>query len=88
MINGIYQGKMYIDYISEVKANTKIKETKPYMTFNAKVSKRFGLFDLYAGAKNIFGYLQDEKHLDDAAFIYAPLYGAMYYAGISIKITH
>lgn len=88
MTNGIYQGKMYIDYISEVKANTKIKETKPYMTFNAKVSKRFGLFDLYAGAKNIFGYLQDEKHLDDAAFIYAPLYGAMYYAGISIKITH
>lgn len=88
MVNGIYQGKMYIDYISENEMNTKIKETKPYFTFNGKVSKRFGLIDLYAGAKNIFSYLQDEKHLDDAAFIYAPLYGAMYYVGISIKISH
>ena len=88
MINGVYQGKMYIDYISEVKENSKIKETKPYMTFNARVSKRLGAFNLYAGAKNIFNYIQDEKHLDDAAFIYAPLYGAMYYAGVSIRLSH
>lgn len=85
---GIYQGKMYIDYISEMAENSKIKETEPYMTFNARVSKRFGLFNLYAGAKNIFNYVQDEKHLDDAAFIYAPLYGALYYAGISVNINY
>lgn len=87
-IYGIYQGKMYIDYISEIEENLKIKETEPYMTFNARISKRFGLFNLYAGAKNIFNYVQDEKHLDDAAFIYAPLYGALYYAGISININY
>lgn len=85
---GIYQGKMYIDYISETATNSKIKETEPYMTFNARVSKRFGLFNLHAGAKNIFNYVQDEKHLDDAAFIYAPLYGALYYAGISVNISY
>ena len=88
MINGLFQGKMYVDYVSENEANSKIKETTPYMTFNAKVSKRLGMINIYAGAKNIFNYLQDEKHLDDAAFIYAPLYGAMYYAGISLKINH
>jgi len=85
---GIYQGKMYIDYISETVENSKIKETEPYMTFNVRASKRFGLFNLYAGAKNIFNYIQDEKHLDDAAFIYAPLYGALYYAGISVNISY
>ena len=86
MINGIYQGKMYIDYISETEGNSKIKETKPYMTFNARASKQLGIFNVYAGAKNIFSYIQDEKYLDDAAFIYAPLYGALYYAGVSINI--
>lgn len=85
---GIYQGKMYIDYISEVPENSKIKETNPYMTFNARVSKRLGSFNIYAGAKNIFSYIQDEKHLDDAAFIYAPLYGALYYAGVSINLNY
>lgn len=85
---GIYQGRMYIDYISETAGNSRIKETDPYMTFNARVSRRFGLFNLYAGAKNIFNYVQDEKHLDDAAFIYAPLYGALYYAGISVNINY
>lgn len=85
---GIYQGKMYIDYISETPGNSKIKETEPYMTFNARASKRFGLLNIYAGAKNIFNHVQDEKHLDDAAFIYAPLYGTLYYAGISINISH
>lgn len=86
-INGLYQGKMYIDYLSEVAENSKIKETKPYMTFNATASKTFKNVRLYAGAKNIFNYIQDEKYLDDAAFMYAPVYGALYYAGLSINIS-
>ncbi len=87
MINALYQGKMYIDYVSETPQNSKIKETLPYVTLNARVSKRFGVFTLYAGAKNILNYIQDEKHLDDAAFIYAPLYGALYYGGVSINLN-
>lgn len=87
-VYGLYQGKMYIDYLSETPANSKIKETDPYMTFNASVSKTFGKVRLYAGGKNIFSYTQDEKYLDDAAFMYAPVYGALYYGGISINISH
>ncbi len=88
-VNADYQGKMYIDYNSEENPETsKIKQTKPYILVNAKVSKSLGqIFNLYVGCKNIFSYIQDEKHLDDAAFIYAPLYGAMFYGGLSIKIN-
>lgn len=87
-INADYQGKMYIDYNSEDDPNTsKIKQTNPYVIFNARVARNLGNnFNLYVGGKNIFGYIQDEKHLDDAAFIYAPLYGAMFYCGLSIRI--
>lgn len=90
MVQGLYQGKMYIDYMNEDNdgANKKIKETKPYMTYNASVSKTFGKVRLYAGGKNIFSYIQDEKYADDAAFIYAPVYGAQFYAGMSINISH
>jgi len=88
-----YQGKMYIDYINEeidplIGNQSKIKETKPYMLFNAKVSKKFKIFKLYAGIDNIFNYIQPEKHLDDAAFMYAPVYGTMFYGGIAIDIKH
>ncbi|MDD2513483.1 MAG: TonB-dependent receptor [Proteiniphilum sp.] len=85
---GLYQGSMYIDYFSEEAASAKIKKSDPYMTVNASLSKTFGKVRLYGGGKNIFSYLQDEKHLDDAAFLYAPVYGALWYAGISVNITH
>ncbi len=87
-ITGVYQGKMYIDYMKDDEVPVKIKETNPFMTFNGRVSRSFnkGKISVYAGAKNIFSYIQDERHLDNAAFIYAPLYGALYYAGISFNI--
>lgn len=84
---GLYQGSMHIDYYSENSNRSMIKETAPYVTFNASISKRIGMIRLYCGGKNIFGYLQDEKHLDDAAFLYAPVYGSLWYAGISINIS-
>ncbi len=79
---------MYIDYYSEEESLSKIKKTDPFILFNARVAKTWQAFKLYAGANNIFNYLQDEKHLDDAAFMYAPVYGIMFYAGISINIRH
>jgi len=85
-IDGNYQGEMYIDYYSETEGMSKIKHTSPFMLVNAKVSKRFGNFKIYCAGKNIFGYLQPEKHLDDAAFMYGPMYGAMFFAGISIDL--
>lgn len=85
---GNYQGNMYIDYYSEDETLSKIKKTEPYMLFNARVSRRLNQFKLYAGINNIFNYVQDERHLDDAAFMYAPLYGVMFYGGITININH
>ncbi len=92
-VSGNYQGQMYIDYYNEeidpaLGDQSKIKKTDPFMTFNARVSKKIKSFKLYAGLNNIFNYVQDEKHLDDAAFMYAPMYGTMFYGGISINIMH
>lgn len=85
-LTGSLQGKMYIDYMKDDEVAEKIKETNTFMLFNARVAKRFGDFTVYCGGKNIFSYLQDEKHLDNAAFMYAPVYGATWYAGVSIDI--
>ena len=81
------QGKMYIDYNSEDDgATSKIKKTNTFMIFNCRAAKRFGTCTVYVGAKNIFSYIQDEKHTDDAAFMYAPVYGATWYVGLSVKL--
>ncbi len=88
-LNGNFQGNMYIDYYSEdSKFESKIKKTDPFIIFNARVSKKLNNFNIYGGVENIFNYIQDERHLDDAAFMYAPVYGRMFYGGISIKIEH
>lgn len=86
-LTGSLQGKMYIDYNSEDDgATSKIKKTTPFTLWNARVAKQVGRhFNIYAGGKNIFSYLQDEKHTDDAAFMYAPMYGATWYGGVSVK---
>ena len=78
---------MYIDYNSEDAPETsKIKKTSTFTLWNLRVAKRFGSFSVYGGGKNIFSYLQDEKHGDDAAFMYAPVYGATWYAGVSLNL--
>lgn len=87
-LNGNYQGNMYIDYYSEEAGKSKIKKTDPNMLFNARISKKINQFKLYAGVNNIFDYVQDERHLDDAAFMYAPVYGTMFYCGMSLSINH
>lgn len=85
-ITGNYQGKMYIDYFSEDENLSKIKETDPFMLFNAKVSKTWNIFTIYLGGNNLFNYVQPEKHTDDAAFMYAPVYGSIFYGGITINL--
>lgn len=81
------QGKMYIDYNSEDDGTqSKIKKTNLFTLWNCRIAKRIGSFSVYAGGKNIFSYIQDERHLDDAAFMYAPVYGATWYAGLSLTL--
>lgn len=83
---GSLQGKMYIDYMKNEEVAEKIKETSPFMVFNVRAAKQLGMFSVYAGGKNIFSYIQDEKHTDNAAFMYAPVYGATWYVGASVNI--
>lgn len=88
-----YQGKMHIDYYNtEIDPNvgdqSRIVKTNPFTIFNARVSKQILGFKLYAGINNIFNYLQPERHLDDAAFIYAPVYGRLFHAGVTVDIKH
>jgi len=93
ILTGNYQGNMYIDYynteIETGKADlSKIKQTNPFMLFNARMARNLKNFKIYGGVNNIFNYIQDERYLDDAAFMYAPVYGTMFYAGISVDIMH
>ena len=86
-VTGSLQGQMYIDYNSEDAPETsKIKKTNAFTLWNCRVAKRFGAFNVYGGGKNVFSYLQDEKHGDDAAFMYAPVYGATWYVGLSVTL--
>ncbi len=39
----------------------------------------------FVGAKNLFDYVQDERHPDDAAFMYAPYTGRIVYAGVEVE---
>lgn len=81
-----YHGRMFIDYYSEDPGKSKIKETNPFVLLNARVSHTKNGWRVYAGVNNLLRYTQTERYLDDAAFIYAPLYGTLGYAGIAITL--
>ena len=92
-VTGSLQGRMYVDYTHEddnklqSALGSKLKETPAFTTWNVRIAKKIGrLFTVYVGGKNVFSYLQDEKHTDDAAFMYAPVYGATWYGGASITL--
>ncbi len=89
MLGAYYTGKMYIDYYEEEDIEmpgSKIVHTPNFWIVNAKITKNFsnGL-TLFAGAKNLFDYVQKERHPDDAAFIYAPLTGRLVYVGLKLR---
>ncbi|MEW6103261.1 MAG: TonB-dependent receptor [bacterium] len=84
-----YTGRMYIDYCQEEdveKPNSKIKHTDPFVVVNSKISRSFPGYGLtlFAGVKNLTDVVQDEKHPDDAAFMYAPYTGRMLYSGMEV----
>ncbi|MGM0532341.1 MAG: TonB-dependent receptor [Bacteroidota bacterium] len=83
-----YKGPMYIDYYQDESIPAKIKKTNPYVLFDARISKSFRNFTLFSEVENLTDFVQPERHLDDAAFIYAPLIGRMYHAGIKLKLKH
>ncbi len=88
-VSGNYTGRMYIDYCEEEdmsSPNTKIVHTPDFTIVNMKIRKTlFKDLDGYVGVKNLFDYVQPEKHTDDAAFMYAPAYGRLFYGGIKLS---
>ncbi len=83
-----YKGKMYIDLTEPANEDDiKIHETETFVLFNAKVQRTIGeRYTLYVGAQNLGDYTQEEKHIDDAAFMYAPVYGQTLYGGLQISL--
>lgn len=84
---------MYIDYYNidpdpNMGDLPKIKKTPSFALLNARLQYQFEALKFYAGVNNITNYIQDERHIDDAAFIYAPLYGRMFFAGLSLSLSH
>ncbi|MEW6557691.1 MAG: hypothetical protein AB1349_10105 [Elusimicrobiota bacterium] len=81
---------MYIDYCKDediTAAESKIKYTDGFWVVNTKLSRSFpaaGL-TLFAGAKNLFDYIQPEKHHDDTAFMWAPFISRIIYGGAEVK---
>ncbi len=86
-LDGDYRGRMFIDYFRDEEEPTKIKKTEPHLIFNTQVSRMFSdRFKLYAGVHNLTNYIQEERHTDDAAFIYAPVYGRIAYGGMQLTL--
>ncbi len=82
-----YKGKMYIDLTEPVDENDiNIHDTENFVIIDTKVSKTFlGKYTIYAGVKNLGNYTQEEKHINDAAFMYAPVYGRIIYSGMQVS---
>ena len=87
-VDADYKGKMYIDLTEPAdESDIKIKETETFVIINARVSRTlFKRYKVYLGVKNLTDYIQEEKHVDDAAFMYAPVYGRLIYTGFQITM--
>ncbi len=83
VVDADLQGPLYIDYFADGEEPTKIKETESFVIVNARISREVTSgVELFAGARNLTDYVQEEKHTDDAAFMYAPVFGRIFYGGI------
>ncbi len=89
VLDANYTGRMYIDYCEEEDVNaphSKIKHSDGFWVVTPRLSRRLPQqgITVFVGAKNLFDYVQDEKHPDDAAFMYAPYTGRIVYAGMEV----
>jgi len=85
VLDCVYTGRLYIDYFRNEDVPTEIKHTEPFVVVNSKVSRKLTRrISVYAGAKNLFDYVQDDKRPDDAAFMWAPYIGRIVYGGMKV----
>ena len=91
VLDANYTGRMYIDYYQDddiASTGSRIVHTPDFWVYNSKLSRKFPETGItaFVGAKNLFNYVQEEKHPDDAAFMYAPYYGRIVYLGMEIGL--
>ena len=88
IIDTDYKGKMYIDLTEPADpADIRIHETESFVLVDVKLSKKiFDRYRVYAGARNLTDYTQEVKHIDDAAFMYAPVFGRIIYGGFEVSL--
>ncbi len=87
-----HTGSMYIDYNEEDDVSnpgSRIVRTDSYWLVNGRVSRHIAGsgISLFAGVRNALDFVQEERHPDDAAFVYAPLTGRTIYAGIEFDLV-
>jgi|GEM_PF-62391 len=82
-----YTGSMYLDYYFDEAVPAQIKQTPSFWLLNSRVAYTFqsGLTG-FIGAKNLNNYIQQDRRTDDAAYIWGPLIGRTWYAGVSLEI--
>jgi len=85
VLDCVFTGRMYLDYFYDGAAPSEIKHTSPFIVFNPRISRKLSHgVSCYAGAKNLLDYVQEDKRPDDAAFMWAPYIGRIFYGGLKV----
>jgi outer membrane receptor for ferrienterochelin and colicins len=96
--------KWAFDFTGQLNGQTRLPDTQmnpvefrkgdyspQYVVLHAQISKRFKLFEIYAGGENLTNFTQDDPIVAendpfgqyfDASMVWGPLLGRRYYAGI------
>jgi len=90
-------GKQQLPFTESNPHHDQLPEFSPsFSTMNAQITRTFSsTFEVYVGGENIGNYTQHKAVLGadnpfgptfDTSIVYAPVFGAMYYAGLRFKI--
>ncbi len=89
-VSANYTGPMYVDYYQDDDVwspGSKIVRTPSFVVTDCKFSRDvWGVFMLFGGVHNLFDYVQQERHPDDAAFVFAPITGRVIYGGMRVRL--
>ena len=86
-MNILFTGPMYITYSPDDEYLREILKTPVFAVANLRTSwKASRTMTLFAGVKNLFNFVQEDKRTDDAAFIWGPYTGREIYGGASLSL--
>ncbi len=81
-----YYGKMYIEHTNDTAGISAIERTDAYMITDIRLSKKMNkTTKYYIGVENLFDYIQERRDTEDAAYLWAPIYGRTLYTGFEFE---